>query len=110
MSVTADALRTQIDYTAWASMILLDAAAELTPEELTRDFGTADRSIVGTLAHTFAADRVWLARVTGVPAQPFISDTDRDLGVLQQSWPALMDRWKSWAAGITDEQALAGIA
>jgi uncharacterized damage-inducible protein DinB len=110
MSVTADAIRTHIDYTAWATMLLLNAAATLTPEELTRDFGTADRSVVGTLAHTFAADRVWPARVTGAPPPVFITDADRDLAVLQQRWPALMNAWKSWAAGVTDEQALAAIA
>jgi uncharacterized damage-inducible protein DinB len=110
MSVTADAIRTYIDYTAWATMLLLDAAAKLTPEELTRDFATADRSVVGTLAHIFAADRVWLARVlTGASHQTFITDADRDLAVLQHSWPALLNTWKSWAAGLTDEQVLASL-
>ena len=109
MSVSADALRTHIDYTAWATLLLLDAAAQLTAEELTRDFGTADRSVVGTLAHIFAADRTWLTRITGGAPHPFITDADRDLAVLQKSWPALLDAWKSWAAGLTDEQVLAAL-
>jgi uncharacterized damage-inducible protein DinB len=29
---------------------------------------------------------------------------------LQNGWPALMERWKAWAAGLTDEQARAEIA
>jgi uncharacterized damage-inducible protein DinB len=37
MSVSADALRTHIDYPAWASLRLLDAAAQIAPEELTHD-------------------------------------------------------------------------
>jgi uncharacterized damage-inducible protein DinB len=104
MSVSADVLRTHIDYTAWANLRLLDAAAKLTPEELTRDFQTADRSIVGTLAHLFAADRVWLTRIAGGAPHPFISDSDRDLAVLQTAWPALLERWKTWAAELTDRQ------
>ena len=38
-----------LDYSMWASSRLLDAAAELTSEELTRDFETADKSVHGTL-------------------------------------------------------------
>ena len=75
----------------WASSRLLDAAAQLSPEELTRDFGTADKSVVGTLAHVFAADRVWMARIQGQPPAKFITDEDRDLSLLQREWPALLE-------------------
>ena len=47
--------------------------------------------------------------MTGAP-QLFISDADRHLSVLQNDWPALLDRWKEWAAGLTDEQVLAPLA
>jgi uncharacterized damage-inducible protein DinB len=110
MSVSADALRTHIDYTAWASLHLLNAAAQLTPDELTRDFGTADGSVLGTLAHIFAGDRLWLARLTAALTPAFITDADRDLTALQNSWPALLEHWKTWAAELTDEQVLAPIA
>lgn len=110
MSVSADALRTHIDYTAWASLRLLNAAAELTPEELTRDFQTADRTIAGTLAHLFAADRIWLARLTGDPPVSFVTGTGGDLAALQNGWPPLLERWETWAAGLTDEQVQGQIA
>jgi uncharacterized damage-inducible protein DinB len=105
MSVSADALRSQIDYTAWASLLLADAAAQLTPEELTHDFGTADGSVLGTLVHIFAADRLWLERVEGRPNPVFVTDADRGLSALQSGWPPLLQRWKAWAAGLTDERA-----
>ena len=54
MTVDVRTLRTHLDYTAWASARLLEAADKLTPEELTRDFGTADKSVVGSLAHVVA--------------------------------------------------------
>jgi uncharacterized damage-inducible protein DinB len=104
MSVSAEVLRSQIDYTAWANLRLLDAAAKLSPEELTRDFQTADGSVVDTLAHVFAADRIWLTRITGGLPHPFISDEDCELPALQTAWPPLMERWKTWAAALTDEQ------
>jgi uncharacterized damage-inducible protein DinB len=110
MSVSAAAIRTHIDYTCWASLRLLNAAAQLTPEELTRDFGTADGSVLGTLAHLFGADRVWLARLSGGPPASFVTDADRDLAAIQTGWPAVLERWKTWAADLTDEQALAPLA
>ena len=63
MPVSADTLRLQLDYSAWASQRLLDAAAQLSPEELKRDFQTADKTVLDTLAHVYAADRIWLTRV-----------------------------------------------
>src|SRR5438270_453212 len=42
IGVTPDALRDHIAYSAWASRLLVHAAAALSPEDLTRDFQTAD--------------------------------------------------------------------
>jgi uncharacterized damage-inducible protein DinB len=107
MTVSAATLRQHLDYTSWATARLLDAASQLTPEELTRDFGTADKNVVGTLAHVYAADRIWMDRISGAPLRRFITDEDRDLAVLRREWPALLGAWKAWAAGLTDESVLA---
>jgi uncharacterized damage-inducible protein DinB len=106
MPVSADTLRLQLDYSAWASQRLLDAAAKLTPEELARDFKTADKSVLNTLVHVFAADRIWLSRVQGVTRATFIDPEDQDLGVLNQEWPALQQRWKQCTAPLSDQDAL----
>jgi uncharacterized damage-inducible protein DinB len=103
MTVNVDTLRTHLDYTTWASGRLLDVANRLTPEELTRDFGTADKNVLGSLAHIYAADRIWMARIEAQPPAPFITDEDRDLAVLNREWPALLDVWKQWAAGLNDQ-------
>jgi uncharacterized damage-inducible protein DinB len=110
MSVSASLLQSQIDYTAWASLQLLDAAGELTAEEATHDFQTASHGIAATLAHIFAGDRIWLARLSGAPVLDFLSEADRSLPSLQKMWPPLLGEWKKWAAGLTDEQALAPFA
>ena len=104
MPVSAETLRTHLDYTTWASARLLEAAAKLSPEELTRDFGTADKNVVGTLAHVFAADRVWMNRIQGKAPGKFITDADRDLALLNREWPSLLKVWQEWAAGLTDEK------
>lgn len=100
--VSAELIRIHFDYTSWATGRLLAAAAELTPEELTRDFHTADKSVLGTLAHVFAADRVWLSRIEGTPRAKFIGEEDHDLVLLRREWPALYDRWMAWATRQTD--------
>ncbi len=82
MSAPTDTLQTHLRYSAWASKRLVDAAAQLTAEELNRDFGTSEKSILGTLVHVFAADRIWLARVEGrVPSRFIDPSTDMRLEV-----------------------------
>jgi len=96
-----------LDYTAWASSRLVEAASKLSPEELTRDFQTADHSVLGTLVHCFAADRVWMARIEGNTSQKFLdAEKDMHLSVLQNDWPALLGRWKEWAANQSDASLL----
>ena len=110
MAISADVLRNHLEYTTWANKRLVDTAAALSPEELTRDFQTADHSVLGTLAHVYAADRVWLARVTNATPGPFITDADRSLSVLVHDWPALLERWRQWALSVTTESTAAVIS
>jgi uncharacterized damage-inducible protein DinB len=105
MSVSADTLRLHLDYTAWASQRLLDEAAKLSPDELQRDFKTADKSVLDTLVHIYAGDRIWLARVRAEKRATFVDPEDRDLTLLQAEWPALLERWKLWLRDFTDADA-----
>jgi len=100
-----------IDYTASSSRKLVETAAVLAPDELVRDFKFSERHLLGTLAHIFAADRVWYGRITGnLPARFIDPETDVRLIVLQEDWPRLHDRWKEWAATLTDEAVEATLA
>ena len=103
MTVTADTLRLHLAYTRWATGRLLDAAGKLSLEEQTRDFGTADKSVIGSLAHNFGADRIWIDRVQKVPAKGFLTDEEKTLAFLTAEWPKLYDRWDRWAEDLTDD-------
>lgn len=105
--VQVAALRTHLDYTAWATTRLLAAAARVPTADLERDFGTADKSVLGTLIHVFSADRVWLARIQGGPGEAFERPVGYDLARLAAEWPPLLARWGDWAAALTDESATA---
>lgn len=109
-TVSADILREHLLYTAWASERLVHALDTLSPDQLTQDFRTSDRSILGTLVHVFAADRVWLSRVRSEPIASFLTDSDYDLRVLQIDWPLIYAKWNEWAAGLSDETAAGAVA
>jgi len=104
MEFSADLLRTHLDYSKWASKRLVDAASTLPPEELARDFETADHSVLGTLVHIYAADRVWLGRIRRNPPARFLDPgKDMHLEVIRDAWPRLLDDWRSWSEGLTEE-------
>ncbi len=107
MTMPVETLRTHLVYTSWATDRLLEAAGKLSPEELLRDFGTADRTVLGTLTHIFGADRVWLARIEGTP-QEF--PKGYDLARLASEWAELYGRWNAWAGAQTDASVAEKIA
>jgi uncharacterized damage-inducible protein DinB len=111
MPTLVDVLRNNLNYTAWASGKLLDAAGGLSPQELVRDFATADHNVLGTLVHVYAADRLWLNRVEGNPPARFmVPERDMHLAVLKSDWPALLERWKQWGARLTEESIQSDIS
>jgi uncharacterized damage-inducible protein DinB len=110
MHVSLETLKLHIDYTVWASQRILDAAAALSPDELTRDFGTGDKSVLGTLLHIYGGDIVWIERMygTSLTARPY--DENATLATLQAEWPRTWDRWKKYVDGLTIEEADADVA
>ena len=92
--MSADVLRGHLAYSAWADERLMRAVEQIPPEHLTHDFQTSDRTILRTLVHIFAGDRIWLARVQGQAPAAFVSDADYHLSVLQQQWPPLLADWQ----------------
>lgn len=103
--LSAADLRSHVDYHRWASLRLLDAASSLPEVELNRDFATADRSVLGTLVHLYAADRTWLARLEKRTPPAFVTPEDHSFEVVQRAWPQLLTRWQQWAATLADETA-----
>ena len=57
-------------YNQWANNRIYAAAAELTDEEFNRDTGAFFGSLMGTLNHLLATDRIWMKRFTGQGEAP----------------------------------------
>jgi len=96
----------QLDYSRWASAALLEAAAELSEADRHRDFATAHRTVMGTLAHVYGGDRVWLARVRGDRPQVLPGEECHDLERLGPHWKAVSDGWVEWARPLSDGDCL----
>jgi uncharacterized damage-inducible protein DinB len=60
-----DAARAHAHYNRWMNDKLYAIAAELTPEQRTRDLGAFFGSLHKTLLHILVADRIWLSRFEG---------------------------------------------
>jgi uncharacterized damage-inducible protein DinB len=105
MPLPVEDLRDHLTYSAWASQRLVHAASELSEAELLRDFETSDHTVLGTLVHTFAADRLWLARFHKSPTPPYSTAADYHLAVLQNEWPRVYAGWDHLLKGMTDAGA-----
>ncbi len=88
--MTADDVRTLLDYHYWARDRLLAAIAPLTDEQRTRDMGSSFRSIHDTLVHIFAAEWAWHSRWRGVsPTALSQAGALPDLATMQSRWADL---------------------
>ena len=108
MPLSVEDLREHLAYSAWASQRLVQAASELTEAELLRDFQTADHSVLGTLVHAFASDRVWLTRLRKAPPK-YSTEADNHLSVLKEEWPELYRQYDEWLGGLNDDAVRADL-
>ncbi|MER8633565.1 DinB family protein [Mesorhizobium opportunistum] len=96
-------------YNQWANGRIYDAAADLDEEEFNRDVGAFFRSLMGTLNHLLAADRIWMKRFTGEGDAPTALDAilHRALPGLRAAREAEDRRIVDWVGGLSDK-ALSG--
>ncbi|TPN54486.1 damage-inducible protein DinB [Mesorhizobium sp. B1-1-9] len=96
-------------YNQWANGRIYDAAADLDEEEFNRDVGAFFRSLMGTLNHLLAADRIWMKRFTGEGDAPTALDATlhRALPGLRAAREAEDRRIVDWVGGLSDK-ALSG--
>jgi len=85
-------VRHLFDYTEWANNLAMEAAAQLSDDDLRRDCGISHKSIFGTLLHMAGAEWIWLERWNGrSPAKAeawsqWTTDSCGDLSTLKERW------------------------
>jgi len=82
-------LETLVDYHYWARDRVLDAAALLTPDQLSRDLGSSFKSVRDTLTHVYAAERVWCSRWQGTSPTSLNVGEFQDVASLRLKWSEL---------------------
>lgn len=96
-------------YNKWANGRIYDAAATLSSDELERNMGAFFKSMIGTLNHMVATDRIWMKRFTGEGEAPTSLDAiiARDFAKLRTLREAEDARIQKWI-GSLKEKDLAG--
>jgi uncharacterized damage-inducible protein DinB len=102
--VTPDDLETLLDYHYWARDRALDAAAQLTAEQLTRDLGSSFPSVRDTLAHLWGAEWIWFERWRG-RSPTALPDAARfaDVAALRAEWKTLEAGVRAFVAELGDD-------
>lgn len=100
--MTPEDIRALYDYNAWANHRELDAAAQLSQEQFTRQLGSSFSSVRDTLAHICGAEWIWLERFEGrspasIPDLAAIQTVDE----LRAHWAAQEARLLAYIRGLT---------
>lgn len=104
-----DHFRMFADYNNWANRRLYAAAAELPESELRQSKGAFFGSVLATLNHILAADRIWMKRFTGEGDAPTALDATLhdDLASLASAREREDARMIAWLAGLDEARLTA---
>jgi len=103
-------IRHLFDYTEWANDLALKAAANLSDENVRRDFGISHKSIFGTLVHMAGAEWIWWERWNGrSPAKDeawslWSTDACANLATLHDRWLGLIDGRTRFISQLDEER------
>jgi uncharacterized damage-inducible protein DinB len=102
--VNHEALTALLDYHYWARDRMLDALADLAPEDYTKGLGSSFGSIRDTVVHIYLAEWLWHARWRGIsPSEPVPASHFPDVPSLAHAWLELEARVRSMVAEMRDE-------
>ena len=106
-------IRHLFDYTEWANSLAMNAAADLSEENLHRDFGISHASILGTLRHMAGAEWIWLERWHGrSPAKAeawslWTEESCADLTQLNERWREVVDQRTRFISELDESRLMA---
>lgn len=96
-------LTTMLDFHYWARTRILEAAAALTPEQYTRDLGSAFPSVRDTLVHLCSAEWNWYLRWNReAPASMFDPLEYPDVSSLRARWAEQEPKLRGFLVSLGD--------
>lgn len=97
MMISKDLLAQHLEFSLWATLKVVDAAAQLPEDALRQDRSNSFGGILDTLVHIFRADRVWARRFQGEPTAAFAPEGEvLTIADLQEQWPGVMANFIAW--------------
>lgn len=104
--MTRGDLETLLDFHYWGRDRALDAAAQLTPEEFTRDLGNSFKSVRDTLVHIYWADWAWYQIWHGTfPSETLATDRFVDVEALRGAWAELESNARAFLTNVGETDA-----
>lgn len=102
--MTRSLLVDAFDHNTWATLRLIDACAELTPEQLETTVPGTFGTIIGTFRHTVGADSWYRFRLLGDRYPPMTEEEEEgmDLAQLRAAAEELGASWPDLLAGEPD--------
>lgn len=105
MSSLLKASRGLLAYTVWANRLHVGAVAHVDPEDLTRETGSSFGSVLGTMGHILACERIWLGRFLGNPLEPAPGpDSYPDFEILKAACEEHSSELEFFLASLSEEQ------
>lgn len=91
------------EYNQWANARMLDVASKLSPEQFMADLQSSHRSVRDTLAHTLAAEWIWLERWKGTSPKALLTAADfPTVESLRARWAQLENDYTEFFSGLTE--------
>lgn len=109
MTTLKDTVQADLRYSAWATRCLLEACAELSSDERSRDLGLSHGNILNTLHHIYISERFWIGCLLAdrIPPLDEMMKTPAPAALqfseLLQAWPMQWTEIDRWVATETDE-------
>ena len=97
---------TLYDYNYWATALVLNTAAQLTPDQFTAPAGLSHGSVRGALTHILSAEMVWrlrLAEGVSLTALPTEKDFPSSVNALRERWADEEAKMRAYLNSLTDE-------
>ena len=103
--MNAEDFRLLYDYNSWANHRTLDACAQLTEDQFTRDMASSFRSVRDTLVHVMLVEWLWLERWHGRSPNSFPPTSDfPTLDSVRARWAEINTDLRDYIASLTPEE------
>ncbi len=97
-------IREWYKYNQWANARMLDAVANLTPEQFTRDLRNSFSSVRDTLVHMLSAEWIWLERWRGTSPEAMLDPADfSSLDAIGPRWAEVEKKQSEFVQKVSDE-------